>query len=115
MIERMFWRPTKKDIIEWLQSKKQEFSQKDNRNPWMKNDQWMQMYVYKELHEIFFGEFSIILTEWLEILVENTGRYRTIVLRNWTLESIRKLNFVSNKTSCTVDFWLNNILGGYIT
>jgi hypothetical protein len=46
--------------------------------------------------------------------VENTGRYQTIALRNWTLELIRKLNFVSNKTSCAFDFWLDNILGGYI-
>jgi hypothetical protein len=41
----------------------------------MSDEQWMQMYVYTKLHEILFGEFPIILTEWLEILVENTGRY----------------------------------------
>jgi hypothetical protein len=45
----------------------------------MSDEKWMQRYVYTELHEIFFGEFLIILTEWLEILVENTGRYRTAV------------------------------------
>jgi hypothetical protein len=58
----MFWRSTKKEISEWLDRKEREFSQKDNRNPQMNNEQWMQMYVYKELHEIFFDEFSIILT-----------------------------------------------------
>jgi hypothetical protein len=54
--------------------------------------------VYK-LHEIFFGEFPIILTEWLEILVENTGRYKTATLRNWTPELVRQLNYVSNPTT----------------
>jgi hypothetical protein len=71
--------------------------------------------VYTELHEIFFGKFSIILTEWLERLVENTGKYRTAVPRNWTLELVKQLNYVSNKTSRVVDFWLDSILGRYIT
>jgi hypothetical protein len=84
---------------------------KENRNPQMSDEQWMQRYVYTELHEIFFGEFLIILTEWLEILVENTGRYQLQCPRNWTPELVRQLNSVSNKTSRAVDFWLNNILG----
>jgi hypothetical protein len=28
---------------------------------------------------------------------------------------VRQLNSVSNKTYNVVDFWLNNVLGGYIT
>jgi hypothetical protein len=67
--------------------------------------------MYTELHEIFFGEFLIILTGWLERLVKNTGGYQTAVLRNLTPELVRQLNFVRNKTSCVVDFWLDNILG----
>jgi hypothetical protein len=81
----------------------------------MSNEQWMQRYVYTELHEIFFGEFPIILTEWLERLVENTGRYQNATPRNWTPELVRQLNYVSNNTSHAVDFWLDSILGGYIT
>ena len=45
----------------------------------------------------------------------NTGRYQTVVLRNWTPELVRKLKYVSNTTSSIVYFWLGNILGGYIT
>jgi len=63
MIEGMFWRPTMKEIIEWLERKEQEFSRKENRKPQMSDEQWMQRYVYIELHEIFFGEFPIISTE----------------------------------------------------
>jgi hypothetical protein len=55
------------------------------------------------------------LTEWLGRLVENVGRYRVEALRNWTPELIRQLNTVSNKVSHAIDFWLNSILGGYIT
>jgi hypothetical protein len=57
----------------------------------------------------------IILTKWLERLVENTGRYQTTMPRNWTSELVRKLNSVSNNTSCVIDLWLESILGGYIT
>jgi hypothetical protein len=53
--------------------------------------------------------------KWLERLVENTGRYRDATSRNWTPELVRKLNSISNNTSPTVDFWLDSILGGYIT
>jgi hypothetical protein len=75
VIEGMFWSPNKKEISEWLEGKEWEFSQKENRNPQMSDKKWMKRYVYIELYEIFFGKFPIILTEWLEILVENTGRY----------------------------------------
>jgi hypothetical protein len=111
----MFWRSTKKEISKWLKGKEGEFSRKENINPWMSYEQWMQRYVYIELHEIFFDEFPIILTKWLERLVENTGRYQTTTSRNWTPELVRQLNFVSNQTSREMDFWLDNILGGYVT
>jgi hypothetical protein len=80
----------------------------------MSDEQWFQRYVFTELQESLFGEFLIILIEWLEILVENNGRYRIVEPRDWTPELVRKLNYVSNTTSCIVNFWLNNILGCYI-
>jgi hypothetical protein len=81
----------------------------------MSENKWMQRHVYIDLHEIFFGEFPIILTEWLERLVEKTGRYKAAMLRNWTPELVRQLNIVSNPTTRAIDFWLDNILGGYIS
>jgi hypothetical protein len=54
--------------------------------------------------EIFFGEFLIILSQWLEILVENIVRYHTAASRNWTPELVRELHSVSNKTFRAVDF-----------
>ena len=35
--------------------------------------------------------------------------------RNWTLELVRQLNFVSNPTTREIDFWLDSVLGGYVT
>jgi hypothetical protein len=115
VVKGMFWSMTKKEILEWLDMKERDFSRKENINPYMSNDEWMKRYVYIELHEIFFGEFPIILTEWLERLMENVRRYRDATPRNWTPDLVRKINFASNNTSCTVTFWLDRILGGYIT
>jgi hypothetical protein len=84
-------------------------------NPQMSENKWMQRYLYMDLHEILFGEFPIILTEWLEILVEKNGRYNVVVLRNWTPKLVRQLNPVSNPTTRAIDFWLDNIVGGYVT
>jgi hypothetical protein len=47
--------------------------------------------------------------------VENTGRYQNTALRNLTPKLVSKLNSVNNKTSRAVDFWLDSILGVYIT
>ena len=75
----------------------------------------MQRYVHTKLQEFFFGKFPIILTECLERLVENTRRYKAGAPRNWTPELVRQLNSVSNTTTHAIDFWLDSILGGYIT
>jgi hypothetical protein len=41
--------------------------------------------------------------------------FRRTNLRNWTPELIQQVNNVSNSISHVVDFWLDNILGGYTT
>jgi hypothetical protein len=55
----------------------------------------MQKYVFTDLHEIFFGEFLEILTEWLGILVEKIGRFSVVVIRNWTPELVKQLNLIA--------------------
>jgi hypothetical protein len=69
----------------------------------------LQRYILTYLHEIVFGEFLTILTEWIESLVENIGRYQAEAPRSWTHELIRQLNTVSNKVSCAIYFWLNGV------
>ena len=58
----------------------------------MSDDQWMQKYVFKDKHDIFFGEFPKILIDWLERFVENTGRFSVVVPNNWTTELVRYMN-----------------------
>jgi hypothetical protein len=71
--------------------------------------------VYTDLNEIFFDEFPNLLEEWKEIFVENIGRNRHVVPKNWTPELVGRVNSIDNRTSSAVDFLLDSILGGYIT
>jgi hypothetical protein len=81
----------------------------------MSDKKWLQKYVFTYFHEIFFGEFPIILTEWLERLVEKMRRFNTAMPRNWTPKLVRQMNCVSNPTAQAIDFWLDSVLGGYFT
>jgi hypothetical protein len=80
----------------------------------MSDKQWMQRYVFTDLHEIFFGEFPKILTKWLERMVEKTGRFSVAAPKNWTPKLVRQLNSVSNTTTRAVLFWLDSVLVGYV-
>jgi hypothetical protein len=41
VIKGIFWRPTKKDIIEWLERKEWDFERQENKNPRNSDKQWM--------------------------------------------------------------------------
>ena len=64
------WTPAKKEIEEWLETKEQGLARKDNRNPQISSEQWLQRYVFTNEHEIFFAKFHIILVDWLLKLAE---------------------------------------------
>jgi hypothetical protein len=81
----------------------------------MSDKQWMQRYVFTDVHEIFFHEFLKILTEWLERLVEKIGRFSAATPKNWTPKLVKQLNSVCNPTTRAIDFWLDSVQGGYVT
>jgi hypothetical protein len=74
------WNPTKEEIEIWLKIKELEFSQKDNRNPKLTPHKYLDKYVFRDLHEVFFYDFSHFLQEWLLSLKENlpTNRIRQL-------------------------------------
>jgi hypothetical protein len=79
------------------------------------SEKWLQRYVFTILHDILFIDFSIVLLEWLQRLDENNGTFLTIILRSWNPELIHQVNTISNHISLAIDFWLDSVLGGYIT
>jgi hypothetical protein len=51
---RGMWRPTKEDIIQWLNMKKIKFVVDQNTNPHINTEEWIQRYVFTYLHDFFF-------------------------------------------------------------
>jgi hypothetical protein len=108
------WNPTKAEIESWLKTKELEFAQKDNRNPKLTPRKYLDKYVFTDLHEVFFCDFPHILQEWIKILKDNhpTNQIRQL---EWNPEEIAQLQRVDNKFTRAVDFWLDNIVVGFIT
>lgn len=48
----------------------------ENRNPRLSKEQWLEIYLYIEIHGIFFCTFLIELYEWIAMLEDDQGRWR---------------------------------------
>jgi hypothetical protein len=67
----MPWNPTKEELEIWLRTKELEFAQTDKKNPKYTPHKYLDKYVFRDLHEVFFCEFMNLLQEWLLRLKEN--------------------------------------------
>ena len=70
------WNPIKKEIKHWLDRKIHEFTAQENRNPRLMKEQWLDRYLYTEIHKIWFCSFTVELYEWiikLEMTKEGGG------------------------------------------
>lgn len=46
------WRPTREEIVEWLEKKEIEFVIRENRNPRYDAKRWLHKYIHFDLNEI---------------------------------------------------------------
>ena len=108
------WHPTKEELNQWVDSKEREFVEKENKNPRLSTEAWLQKHIFTDLHEIFFVTYGIELYDWLSKLADKNvfKKKRDVV---WTLELIQTLKSVDNPISWAVDFWLASLLEGFIT
>ena len=109
------WNPTKKKIEELLDRKIHEFTAQENTNPRVSKEQWLERYLYMEIHEILFTSFPSELYEWIMKLADSQGRCRLDKPIVWTPELLRRLEASKDKIVCAMDHWLNQIIGGFIT
>jgi hypothetical protein len=108
------WNPTKGEIESWLIVEELEISHKDNISYKFKPRHYLERYVFNEIHKSLFSEFPTLFQECITRL-EDTHPMNRVRSMEWTEESIMRLKRVNNKFSHAVDFWLDNIVAGYIT
>ena len=109
------WNPTKKEIKDWLDRKIQEFVAQENINLQLIKEQWLDRYLYTDIHEIYFFSFPIEKYEWIVKLADSQGRCKLDKPIVWTPELVRRLETLEDKIVCIVDHWLDRIIGGFIT
>ena len=82
------WNLTKKEIERWLDQKIHEFMIHENRNLCLSKEDWLDRYLYTEIHEMFFYTFTIELYEWFTKLANNQGRWKLDSPIVWTPELV---------------------------
>ena len=87
----------------------------ENRNPRVSKEQWLEHYLYTQIHEILFASFPSELYEWIAKLADNQGRCRLDKAIVWTLELVRRLKASEDNIARVVDHWPDRIIGGFIT
>ena len=88
---------------------------RENQNSKLSTKEWMGKYLYSDLHEYFFFDFSIILYEWLAQLTYWKTNFQGDEKTCWTPELIQQLQEVDNRASRIIEVCLDKILEGYIT
>ena len=109
------WNPTKKEIEKWLDQKIHEFTTQEKKNLRLSKEEWLNRYLYTEIHEIFFCIFPIEVYEWLAKLTDSQGRWKLNSLIVWNPELVRQVETFENKIVRVVDHWLDRIIGGFVT
>ena len=111
----MLWLLMKPEIQYWVDFKALEFAQEESKGSWLNPTKWLSRYLYTDIHEIFFSEFSIVLQEWLQKLATQEINFQGREPIEWNPQLNRCLKSVSNLMSSDVDIWVDSILQGYIT
>ena len=107
------WVPSKDEINAWVEQKERTFAAEENKNSNISTKEWLQRYLFTDLHEFFFTKFPIIFYEWIAIIAKKKNCFKATPTI-WNTVSINHLKSVRNSISRVVDYWFDSILGGYI-
>ena len=97
------WNLTKKGIEDWLDRKIHEFAVQKDKNMQPSKEDFLDCYLYTEIHEIFFASFPIDLYEWIAKLEGSQGRCKLARPIVWTPELVYRLEALEDKITCAVD------------
>jgi hypothetical protein len=109
------WFPSKIEIQRWIKDQERDFAEAQNKNPKLSIEDWLQRYIFIDIHKIFFGGIHQELFEWLARLVDTQFEIRPRSPVVWNPMLIQKVKRVDNAVSRVVDHWFDSTIGGYIT
>ena len=66
----MFWRPSVKEISDWIEDTYLKFAEQENKDPCHSSDDFLQRYIFSDIYEIFFSSIHIELHQWLSRLTK---------------------------------------------
>ena len=62
-----------------------------------------------------FGPFHIELYEWVSRLTKHKTCFNNDEPKEWNPKLIQRVKIIDNRISRAVDFWIDNILGEFMT
>jgi hypothetical protein len=100
----MRWHPTKEEIQYWVEEKEHDFSLRETQGLRVNAKQWKDMYLYSDMHDIFFTEFPSLLHEWIKR--KDTTNYLVwpLELVAWDEANLEELKVLDKKWTQTIDF-----------
>ena len=102
----MLWHSMKKKIEDWLDSKMLAFAQEESAGTRLSAKNWVEEYIYYDIHEVLFIEFIVILYEWLKRLATRQTNFQRREAVEWSDQLVHEVINVSNDISRAVDFGL---------
>ena len=108
------WHPKLSEIEAWFETKTKEFAETENRNPNRDNEAWSYKYIYTDAHKVLFATFPLELHSWLARLAYCSRHVQSDRPTQWNKEAVQRLKNTNNVISRAVDFWLTNLLSGFI-
>ena len=97
------WFPSKTEIQKWIEDQERDFVEAQKKNPKMSIEDWLQRYIFIDIHEILFGGIHHELFEWLARLADTQFKIRSRSPVVWTSAPIHKVKRVDNVVSRAVD------------
>jgi hypothetical protein len=98
------WFPLKTETQKWIEDQEKDFIEAQNKNPNLSLEDWLEKYIFTDIHEIFFGGIHQELYEWLARLADTQFEIRYRLLVVWMSELIKKVKRVDNIVSRAIDY-----------
>ena len=97
------WFPSKKETQKWIEDQEKDFIEAQNKNPNLSTEDWLEKYIFTDIHEILFGGIHQEIYKWLARLEDTqfeTWSRPPVVSMS---ELIKKVKRVDNIVSRAVD------------